>query len=149
MCDTSGWGAFKVTYEGCCVINTGSILRVDQGDGRGRYTGVWWEWDCRNREGREVVVGITDREMASSGKGKKEKKRKVVERSGLVEIAEKSGGNDKRDETNLEELVTETQGEESRLDESQAVQGTEFESQIESQIDMEDDAFEEDMLMDV
>ena len=147
MCDTSGWGSFKVTYEGCCVINTGSMLRVDQGDGRGRYTGAWWEWDCRNREGREVVVGITDREETLR-KEKKERKRKVVEKSGVPQMAEKRGGNDERDEPDLEEPIPETQAEESQLEETQ-IQGTELQSQMESQLDMEDDGFGNDMLVDV
>jgi hypothetical protein len=81
MCDTSGWGSFKVTYEGCCVINTGALLRVDQGDGRGRYAGAWWEWNCGSREGREVVVGIVDREK-EVGKEKKERRKKGGEKSG-------------------------------------------------------------------
>ena len=148
MCDASGWGAFKVTYEGCCVINTGTMLRVDQGDGRGRYTSAWWEWDCRNREGREIVVGITDREEGPR-KEKKERKRRVVEQSGLTEIAEKSGSrHGPRDEPELEEPIPETQAEESQLEETQAMR-IETKSQMESQIDREDDGFGDDMLMDL
>jgi hypothetical protein len=84
MCDTSGWGSFKVTYEGCCVINTGSLLRVDQGDGRGRYTAAWWEWDCGVREGKEIIVGITDRAEKEPAKEKKERKRKVGGENGIT-----------------------------------------------------------------
>src|SRR5271170_402770 len=81
LCDTSGWGSFKVTYEGCCVINTGSLLRVDQGDGRGRYTAAWWEWDCGTREGKEIIIGITERpEREAVVKEKKERKKKIVEK---------------------------------------------------------------------
>lgn len=158
MCDTSGWGSFKVTYEGCCVINTGAMLRVDQGDGngRGRYTGAWWEWDCRSREGREVVVGITEREEGSrKQKGKKERRRKVVEKAALAGAVAKNDGIDERDEGDepeLEEPIPETQAVESQFGGTQVqesrLEGQE-ESQIKSQTDMEDDGFEDDMLVDV
>ena len=130
------------------MINTGSMLRVDQGDGRGRYTGAWWEWDCRNREGKEIVVGLTDREEGLR-KEKKERKRKVVEKYGLSGIPEKSGGYDEKDEQELEEPIPETQA---QLEETQ-IQGTTPESQgddqTESQMNMEDDGFGDDMLVDV
>ena len=109
MCDTSGWGSFKVTYEGCCVINTGSLLRVDQGDGRGRYTSAWWEWDCGVREGKEVIVGITERvNNRDPVKEKKERKRKVV-KNGRVD----SGPRDSR---NLDDVMAETQVDENHID---------------------------------
>ena len=126
ICDTSGWGAFKVTYEGCCVINTGSMLRVEQGDGRGRYAGAWWEWDCGVREGREVIVGITEREDRLGGKEKMGRKKKVVDNVGRIEDV---GMNDL---AVVEQAIPDTQVEE---------------SQKESQ--MEDGEFEEDMLVDV
>jgi hypothetical protein len=112
MCDTSGWGAFKVTYEGCCVINTGTLLRVDQGDGRGRYAGAWWEWDCGLREGREVIIGITDKEEKERVKEKKERKKKVVEKAG-TDNYEKWGAPPDRPTTskttNAENPIPETQ----------------------------------------
>lgn len=142
MCDTSGWGAFKVTYEGCCVINTGALLRVEQTEGRGRYAGAWWEWDCGLREGREVVVGITEREDNQRGKEKKERKKKVAEKPG------KSNGNkDIRgamtmvEETQVEEDVEETQVEDG-FDETQ-------DNQIEDDTRMEDEESEGDMMEDV
>ena len=79
MCDTTGWGSFAITYEGCCVINIGRLFRVDHGDGRGRYTVAWWEWNCGKREANEVTVGITERED-EAGKEKKERKRKAMEK---------------------------------------------------------------------
>lgn len=108
ICDPSGWGSFRVTYEGCCVINTGSLLRVDQGDGRGRYTAAWWEWDCGMREGKEVVVEITDREGKEPTKEKRERKRKTVDKRGHAENGV-SGGNEDKHPSALEDVVPETQ----------------------------------------
>jgi hypothetical protein len=89
MCDTSGWGVFKVMYEGCCVINTGSFLRVEQMEGRGWYTGAWWEWDCGSREGREIIVGIMEREDIQRANEKKERKKRSVEKP--IELGSNKG----------------------------------------------------------
>lgn len=141
-----------MTYEGCCVINTGAMLRVDQGDGRGRYTSAWWEWDCRNREGREIVVGIADREEGPR-KEKKENKRRVVEQLGLSEMLDNSRArHGARDELDLEEPIPETQAEGGQLEDTQVMRTeaeSQMESQFESQIDKEDEGFGDDMLMDV
>ena len=121
LCDTSGWGPFKVTYEGCCVINTGSLLRVDQGDGgRGRYTAAWWEWDCGMREGSEVVVGITERQSkdGAATKEKKERKRKVVEKIVRDDSGVRGGPSLGKDDRSSR-VVLETQVEESQLEEDQ------------------------------
>lgn len=115
MCDTSGWGSFKVTYEGCCVINTGSLLRVDQGEGRGRYTAAWWEWDCGNREGKEIVVGISERVEREPVKEKKDRKRRVVERNGQQENAQSRLEIGRKDDRMLE-VESETQIEESEFE---------------------------------
>jgi len=136
LCDPSGWGSFKVTYEGCCVINTGSLLRVDQGDGRGRYTAAWWEWDCGLREGNEIVIGITERQnkdTAAMAKETKERKRKIVEKNVREDIGVKgpSLGNDDR----RSRVVLETQVEESQI-----------EGQNETQMD--DIDYEEEMAID-
>jgi len=87
ICDISGWGPFKVTYEGCSVINIGSMLRVDKGDGRGRYTAAWWEWDCGTREGQEVMVNVTEKpdqqhesEDGNVTREKRERKKRNVEK---------------------------------------------------------------------
>ena len=125
MCDTSGWGAFKVMYEGCCVINTGSFLRVEQMEGRGRYTGAWWEWDCGSREGKEIIVGIMEREDIQPGKEKERKKRSVEKPKG-------SGGNkgiglfkETIEETQLENGVDEAPVEDD--DRDSVMDGEEFE----------------------
>ena len=136
LCDTSGWGSFKVTYEGCCVINTGSLLRVDQGDGgRGRYTAAWWEWDCGMREGSEVVVGITERQPreTAGAKEKKERKRKVVEKNVREESGVRGGTSLGKDDWSSR-VVLETQVEE--------------ESQVEVDTQIEDFDYEEEMAID-
>ena len=119
MCDTSGWVSFKVTYEGCCVINTGSLLRVDQREGRGRYTAAWWEWDCGNREGKEIVVGINERVEREPAKEKKERKRKVVEKNGQLENAQSDNRRlelGRKNDRMLEEVEFETQIEETDVE---------------------------------
>ena len=64
------------------MINTGSLLRVDRGDGRGRYAAAWWEWDCGLREGSEIVAGITERQQKKPAvKEKKERRRNALERN--------------------------------------------------------------------
>ena len=69
LCDTSGWGSFNITYEGCQVLNIAGLVNVrKQG-----YVGSWWEWDCGKREGREIIVEIRDREPSSTVVGKKRK----------------------------------------------------------------------------
>ena len=63
------------------------MLRVDKGDGRGRYTAAWWEWDCGTREGKEVVVSVTEKPDQQHGYGdanvtrekRERKKRNVAE----------------------------------------------------------------------
>ena len=110
-----------MTYEGCSVINVGSLLRVESTGQRGRYAGSWWEWDCGLREGKEVSVGLMDREQGALGKlDKRERKRKVERtegRDGVQKAAEKDG----RVETQVEELqVSETQ------DESHNMEGVEY-----------------------
>lgn len=116
MCDTSGWGSFKVTYEGCCVINIGSLLRVDQGEGRGRYTATWWEWDCGNREGKEIVVGVSERVPKEPAKEKKERRRKIVEKNGEnAHLDKKRFEIGRKDDRMLDEAELETQIEESKL----------------------------------
>ena len=116
MCDISGWGSFKVTYEGCCVINTGSLLRVDQGAGRGRYTAAWWEWDCGNREGKEIVVGISERAEREPAKEKKDRKRKIVDKNGENARSDKKRLEiGRKDDRMLDEAEFETQIEESKL----------------------------------
>jgi hypothetical protein len=112
MCDTTGWGSFEVTYEGCSVINIGAFFRVDRGDGRGRYTAAWWEWDCGNREAKEVLVGITEREESEAGKEKKERKRKAVEKE---RIKGPRNVDSQLQGENLDEVIIETQIEESQL----------------------------------
>lgn len=137
LCDPSGWGSFKVTYEGCCVINTGSLLRVDQGDGRGRYTAAWWEWDCGSREGNEIVVGIAERQhkdTAAVAKEKKERKRTVVEKNVREEETGVRGPSLGKDDRRSR-VVLETQVEESQVDD-----------QVETQ--MEDIDYEEEMDVD-
>jgi hypothetical protein len=144
MSDTSGWGSFKVTYEGCCVINTGALLRVEQTEGRGRYAGAWWEWDCGLREGREVVVGITERENTQGSKEKKERKKRVAV-SGKP--GRSDGGNSIKatmsivEETQNEEDFQETQIE----DDFDQIQG----DQNEDDTRMEDEEFEGDIMTDV
>ena len=114
ICDTSGWGSFKVTYEGCCVINAGSTLRVDQGEGRGRYTAAWWEWDCGNREGKEIVVGISERVEREAAKEKKERKRKVMEKN--VQLGNRRLDNGRTVDQMLEEVELETQVEDGQVE---------------------------------
>jgi hypothetical protein len=142
MCDTSGWGAFKVTYEGCCVINTGTILRVDQGDGRGRYAGAWWEWDCGLREANEVVVGIVEREEKERGKEKKERKKKNVDKVNGA-IWEKMGAADSTEKAkSVEDVLNETRDD---LGENEEDRGESQDDRGETQ--MEDDPdFDEDMV---
>lgn len=148
MCDTSGWGSFKVTYEGCCVINTGTLLRVDQGDGRGRYAGAWWEWDCGSREGREVVVGIVDREK-EVGK-EKERRKKGGEKSGagILEKMNTTAGKSKVVEEIIVEEVTgnDTQedGEETREDYYRETQEEQEETQMDEDPEL-DGAMEVDV----
>jgi hypothetical protein len=98
------------------VINIGSLLRVDQRDGRGRYTATWWEWDCGIREGKEIIVGITDREGKEPNKEKRERKRKVVDKRGHLDNGV-SGGSRSKHPPGLEDVVPETQVE--RQEESQ------------------------------
>jgi hypothetical protein len=52
------------------------MLRVDKGDGRGRYTAGWWEWDCGAREGRELVVGMTEKPDREEGAATEKRERK-------------------------------------------------------------------------
>jgi hypothetical protein len=133
MCDTSGWGAFKVMYEGCCVINTGSFLRMEQMEGRGRYTAAWWEWDCGSREGKEISVGTVEREDTQRGKERKEGKKRSVEKP------RQSGGN--KGSRLVKETIEETQ-----------LEGVADETQVEDDerdSDVEGEEFEGDMLMDV
>ena len=105
------------------MINTGSLLRVDQGDGRGRYTASWWEWDCGVREGKEIIVGVSERAEKEMVKEKKEKKRRIEKIAGLE--------NGRKESRIVEDVVLETQ--ETHV----------TETQLESQ--MEDIAFDEEV----
>jgi hypothetical protein len=60
------------------------MLRVDKGDGRGRYTAGWWEWDCGTREGRELVVGMTEKSDKEdpAGAEKRERRKRGAPKAG-------------------------------------------------------------------
>lgn len=90
------------------MINTGSMLRVDQGDGRGRYTATCWEWDCGMREGKEVVMEITDRE--ERGVEREKKKKRVVEKSVRSENAHVGGNSEPTEEiSQIEDIQGDSQ----------------------------------------
>jgi len=130
LCDTSGWGPFKVTYEGCCVINIGSLLKVEAEGQRGRYAASWWEWDCGVREGREIRVALTDREEGSLGRlDKRERKRK----SGLTEGTERLG-NGAREIGEHVEIENDRQVEELQIGETQ-VEETQAEEMFEREVE--------------
>ena len=140
MCDGSGWGEFKVTYEGCSVINTGRMLRVEaKEDGRARYSACWWEWDCGVREGREMVVGITAREerRPEKEKEKRERKKRVVEKNGLLQAAVTN-----RTDVREDERIPERNVEEDTQVMEMTISETRLEMHDESQ--MEDVEYEND-----
>jgi hypothetical protein len=89
------------------VINVGTILRIEQTDGqRARFAAAWWEWDCGLREGRDVTLGLTDRGERRKVE-KKERRKKVIERTALQEIVEDVAmGEEAEEET---QVIPETQ----------------------------------------
>jgi hypothetical protein len=64
------------------------MLRVDEGNGRGRYTAAWWEWDCGAREATEVVIGVKEKvdkhEVGNvTGGERRERKKRNVDKGGV------------------------------------------------------------------
>jgi len=150
LSDTSGWGPFRVTYEGCNVINVGSLLKIEAEGMRGRYAASWWEWDCGVREGREVSVALTDREESGGlvRLEKKERKRKGVRMEGSERMDRGDGrggegeGNGRQiEDLRVGEMEIDMTIEEIQVDQTQEVEREERreeESQFDTQMEEDD-----------